>query len=252
MKLESNGCCGSWSTPVIAVLGLVLLGAGPALSAPLLGVDFGTSTPSPVETGFQGFGASTGGSTGPLTATYTGLDTAQSSGSVALTLATGNTLAGTGTLTARDRTGNSTLVDQGSFTYAELYRDVINSNNSALSLGLSGLNPNTTYTVKFFIYDDLATKTITFTDFTSGAAGTSGSVSFAAGYQFSSSTSNDQFATLLTVTSDIAGKLVFRSSTSSSPAQIGGMLIQVAPEPTSLGLSALGLVALGRRRIKRQ
>jgi len=252
MKSWFKECRGRSTKLAVAAISLVMLGSVRVFAAPLLSVDFGTTT-SPVETGFQGFGISTGNTAGPLTTTYTGLDAAQSSGSVTLTLTANNTLTATNNLNARDRTTNSTLVDQGSFTNAELYRDIINSSTSVLSLGLSGLNSNTTYAVKFYVYDDAAgTKTITFTDLTSGAAGASGSVSFTGGYAFTSTTSNDQFATLLTVTSDVAGKLVFRAGSSSGSPSIGGVVIQAVPEPASLGLSAFGVVLLGRRRTNRR
>ena len=203
-------------------------------AAPILNVDFGASS-SPVETGFQAFGIATGSVTGPVTKTLGGYD---------VTVAVGTTLTGTGTLTARDRAAPA--ADSGAFTYSALYRDFINpTTTSAMSIGVAGLTGNTQYKIGLYAYDNSNTKTITFTDYTTGAAGNSGQVPFTAGATF---TSNDQFATFFNATTNSAGNLVFRATSNSGGALISGLVIDSVPEPASIGLMSLAALALYRRR----
>jgi len=216
----------------------------------ILGVDFGV-TSSPVQAGYSAFGITSGSIAGPVTNSYTELNTTYTTGTVSITLAAGNTLLGTSNLTARDRLAPST--DSGSFTYSNLYRDFINTSaNGNMTIGLTGLNASTAYQLTLYAYDNSNGRTMTFTDFTTGSAGATGSITWTAGATFDSTTLNSVYSTTLNVTSDATGALVIRDiPTGSAPALINGLQLIAVPEPSSIGLclvAAGGLVLSIRRR----
>ncbi|HEY8966849.1 MAG TPA: hypothetical protein VIM58_10420 [Candidatus Methylacidiphilales bacterium] len=233
------------------MLALILGGfAAPAShGAPLLSVDFGATT-NPTLSGFQTFSIATGNVAGPVTQSFTGIDTSLTSGTLSFTLAAGTTLTGTSTLTARDR---GTIASTGTFTYGPIYEDFINpSSGTTLTMGISGLNANTQYTLTLYAYDNSNTKTLTFADYTSGTAGASGTIAFTAATSFTSTTPNDIYALTLTLTSDASGNLVIRDTASSGTPVIDGLVISAVavPEPTTvtlLFLSATVGLALGAR-----
>lgn len=233
---------------ILALAIAILASATMSQAQLLLSVDFGV-TSSPVETGYSAFGITSGTLAGPSTKSYTGISNLYTTGTVAVTIASGNTVTATGNLTARDRTAPST--NSGTFTYSDIYRDFINpSSGGNLTLGLTGLNANTQYTLTLYAYDNANSRTVTYTDYTTGSAGASGSISYTAGYTFGSTTPDSIFSTILTVTSDANGSLVIRATPSSGGAIINGLQLSAVPEPSTVALCflAVGIVALRARR----
>lgn len=236
---------------ILALAAAVLVSASVSQAQLLLGVDFGV-TNSAVETGYSGFGITSGTLAGPSTKSYTGISNLYTTGTVAVTLAAGNTTTATGNLTARDRGTPST--NSGTFTYSDIYRDFINpSAGGNLTIGLTGLNANTQYTLTLYAYDNSNSRTMTYTDYTTGSAGASGTITWTAGYTFGSTTSNDVFSTTLTLTSDATGSLVIRGTSNSGGAIINGLQLSAVPEPSTVALCfvAAGIVVLRARRRNR-
>ncbi|MDR1280969.1 MAG: hypothetical protein LBK99_09125 [Opitutaceae bacterium] len=235
----------------------------PAFLSPLpaqtfLSVDIGAGNnpaASTIQAGFASIGIPTGATTGPIERTLAGLDTEfTATGTVVFTIASGNTLAGTGQFLTRDRGTPST--DSGSFTYSDIYRDTVlrtgsNANGATATLGFSGLNANTLYEIRFFTYDNDASssRTMTFTDWTTGVAGNTGSITFTGGYIFTDTTDNHIFSTTITATTDASGKLLIRETPGGSYSALlnGFQLTHVSaavPESAATALMATGAVCL--------
>jgi len=227
---------------------------------PVLSVDInaGTGTQSPTQSGFTGIGLTVATGTGPYTTSFTGLSTAYTaSGTVGLSL---TFPAPTGQYTARDRT--TTTADTGNFTYSNLYRDIVSSgSNGTLSIGFTGLLANTTYQLRFYSYDDsaVASRTMIFTDWTSGSAGTgaaTGSVTYTGGHVFTGAVGDNYlYSTLITVTSSATGTLDIRQTAGGNYASVlnGFEIISVIPEPSTYAMIAgalglMGAVSFRRRR----
>lgn len=240
--------------PALAAF-LLLLGSGArdVARGAILGVDFDVSGAANTQSGFQSFPITSGNTNGPLGQAFPVSDPGVTSGSVTATVANGTSAAGTGVLLTRDR---STPTNTGTFTYANLYRDVLVANPSAttLVLQLSGLNPSTSYAVELFSYDNSnSSATVTFADMTAGSSGGTASYTYAGGTSnFNATTSNDVFGRTLTATSTAAGVLTFGVTTTSSnnsQAELNGFQISATPEPSSLAISiGAGALLLARRR----
>lgn len=258
------------TSPKLSVIlaGCFLLPALLAAQTAFLSVDInaGTGTQSPTQPGFTGWGLTTGTGVGPLVTSFAGLDTTYTAnGTVGLTLTFPTPNSSPGTYTSRDRT--TTAADTGDFTYNALYRDLVGaSSQGALIFNFTGLLANTTYELRFYAYDDSKTssQTMTFTDWTSGSAGTgtsTGSVTFTGGYAFTGSADdNNRFSTLITATSDSSGNLVIEETAGSTyPVLFNGFQISAAaaiPEPATYAVIYGSLVLIGavayRRRQKNQ
>lgn len=219
----------------------------------ILGVDFGTNS-STVESGFQRFGVGTGETTTDVTKSYTDLDSTLTSGTVSINLS--NAVNSSTTMTSRDRTGMAAISDTGTFTYGGLYYDFINLTGTGsidtMAITISGLLANTQYSLTFYAYDDNNSRTMTFTDYTSGTAGVSGSITYTRDTAFNSSTLNDIYSTTLIVTADATGKIVIRDKASGGGAVISGLTIAEIPEPATLGIGAISLISLVISRKRRQ
>ena len=168
-----------------------MLGAASTEASPvpragsILNVDFGTTDLGMGEQGFNTFKVLSSGSAGPLTKNF---------GAYTVTVANGATvnsigqLISTATLLSRDRL--APLSDSGSFTYNNLYRDMI-TGATTLVTQISGLSPNTPYTIVFHAYDNNNPGNVTFTNITGAtpgspagaAAGSGGSRSPARGWR---------------------------------------------------------------------
>jgi hypothetical protein len=217
----------------------------------------GAGSPSPTQTGFTAFNTGTSATAGPRTATFTGLGTEFTSiGSVTVTIAWGGStatdLTGTGTFLARDRAAPA---NTGSFTTADLYRDMLQStgtgvNGQPVAIGFSGLLANTAYDLRFFAYDHSASgsRTMTFTDFSSGSAGGTGSITYTGASVFDSSTSNNVFSTLISVTSDSNGKILLTETPGGSyGVALNGFVLSASsvPEPSTYAMISGALVLTG-------
>jgi hypothetical protein len=240
--------------------GFLLMPAFLTAQTTFLSVDFnqGTTSQSLTQSGFTNLGAPTVATAGPFTTSFTGLDVAYTSGTVGLTM----TFPG-GNYLSRDRTTN-TPVDTGSFTYANLYRDIWNpssANGGNLIYSFSGLLANTSYQLRFYTYDAAASssRTMTFTDWTSGSQGTgsaTGSVTYTGSYVFTGAAGDNYlYSTLITATSSATGTLEIRETTGGSYASIiNGFEISAAiPEPSTYAaifgtLALAGAVAFRRHR----
>ncbi|MFA4944069.1 MAG: PEP-CTERM sorting domain-containing protein [Lentisphaeria bacterium] len=244
----------------VAALGVASL-TGSADAAPLLAVDFNSDQSGGLtETGFQGALAASGEAGGVVTYTY-------NSGNFTVKTAGDTSVDSNGILNSTGSTSNGVTArlwsaptfEGGTFTYNDLYRDVIIGRNSGIdSLALQiygpGLSANTAYSVTFYAYDDRGSGTSTFTNRTgldSVTPGTTlGTISWTAPYTFDATTPNSIFSLTSTVTSDANGRLTFAAGASGVQGKINGFEIAPVPEPATLGL-ALGAAVMGllaRRR----
>ncbi|HEY8966515.1 MAG TPA: glycoside hydrolase family 5 protein [Candidatus Methylacidiphilales bacterium] len=210
----------------ILVFGVALAGPRIASAEPILAIDFnaGSSGPSSTQAGWKAFAPiSTSSQTGPVSSVYTGLDTTLTSGSVTVSIASGTSTTATGSLTSRDRP----LMETPEFPLYYLYRDFV-STGGPLTVGISGLKPGKAYRIGCTAYDDAASRSMTITDYTSGSAGTSASLSWTAGTIFDADTDPDLCTAYLAATSDSAGKLVLRVSGTSGAALNGLVITEVS------------------------
>ncbi|SDT89072.1 Aryl-phospho-beta-D-glucosidase BglC, GH1 family [Verrucomicrobium sp. GAS474] len=204
-------------------------GAGNASAEPILAIDFdaGSSGASPLQPGWQAFApVSLANQTGPITATYSGLDPALTSGTVVVSIAAGTTTTATGALTSRDRS----LMEDPEFPLYYLYRDFVTA-GSPITIGISGLTPGGVYQIGYTAYDDSNSRTMTFTNYTSGSAGSSSSLSWTAHTVFDESTDPAVCTRTLSVTADGTGKAVLRITSGDGGAStvLGGLTISKTP-----------------------
>jgi hypothetical protein len=200
-----------------------------------MGIDFGPhSAPhfGNFQSGFFAFHIPTGDTSGPITNFYGSVNTRGSSGTIAVTLAAGDHDSDTMLMLSRDR--GAPVADGGSFSYSDLYRDLAigKNNNQPFWIGLLGLTPECSYYVTLYSYDNNSSKSMTFTDYTTGFPGASGVVEFTAGSLFEETTDNDVFAKTLKVIADEDGRVLIRGMPSSgnSPA-LNGLHIEFVPDP---------------------
>ncbi len=191
----------------------------------ILPIDFncGGGAPSPTNVGYLPFvPVSSANQAGPITATYSGLDTSSTSGTVTLTLACGTSLSGSGNFTSRDRP----MMAGPTFPSYYLYRDFVTSVASGpVTIGVSGLKPNLSYLIDYTAYNDPTSGTMTITDYTTGTAAASAAVSWTAGTAFGSATNPDLYTKRIPVVSDSQGKLVLRITPAAGGAMISGLEI---------------------------
>ncbi len=236
----------------LSLAAVLLLTGGAAKAQLLLSVDFSAGSTAPgsptAQSGYDYFNVGTGTVTTDISKTYTGLSTELSSGSVTLTVGKGVAAS----YTARDRT---TMTGSGTFDYYNLYRAWTNPG----TLSFSGLDANTEYVLVFYAYDYTTSGSTKLIDRTSGTSGTSASVTWTSGYNFTSSTPDSIFSNSLTVTTDANGSLSFWVTTASGStatgSQLSGLQLYAVPEPgvSALCFAALGMIMLGmRRRMRRQ
>ncbi len=245
------------SSPVVLAMACSLSAANAVIT--VASFDRGDTTAAQVQSTFTGIGVAAPFPANPPA--YQGPQTAVS-GTVTLLLAANTTLAAAttkdgngdfnsiGNLVVRDRGTPSS--DSGTFTYSDVYRDFITANFQGIEL--SGLTADFNYDVTFYAYDNSGNRTQTFTDVTPGSTGLSGSVTYASGSTFNSSTPNNIFATTVNAKSDPQGRLFFTESGvgtagSSSVALFNAVVVSV-PEPSSsiIVIGALGMLGFRRRR----
>ncbi|HEX8311271.1 MAG TPA: PEP-CTERM sorting domain-containing protein [Chthoniobacteraceae bacterium] len=233
----------------------LLLTAVASASAATLAVDINNSTPSATQSGFVGY---TANAASELSTTFSYADTQNGTLTFVVTGLSGDN--------NRDRgTGNL-----GGVTNADLYRDILfdNANQTgadAFDITFSGLLANSAYTFKFYAFDagnPTNGNTNTFTLNTAGATfggvnGTSYDTAGAAavagpnGNSVTNSgnpTSNDQYAVVLTGTTNSSGNIGFTQTGSAFPT-LNGFVITPVPEPSALmAVLSGGGVLLGLRR----
>jgi hypothetical protein len=146
---------------------LSLSAADPSPSTPFLQVDFGTKT-SPVQAGFLAAKASVGHQEGPFTYEFSGYKTdVTASGSITVTIAGGSKLASTEKLCARDR---QEALPKGAAGVGDLYRDFL-TGPSSLTVGISGLKPETTCIVTVYCFDKNRPLSMEVADYSNGSRG---------------------------------------------------------------------------------
>lgn len=252
-----------WQHAAFALFLVILpCSAAWAGSISILNVDFNQGSPTTAATDATGVGFQAFDVSDSLTKTFAGLNSTFTSGAVTLTLS--NLYDGN----FRDRdyglSGGGTM----SGPFKDLYRDFVpfqGPNLLTVAITLSGLNANTSYLIafqSFDVYSDHAGTTL-FTDVTAGGAtnGLSATAYFLTSVDPSSSITNfgspSGGSASLVVRSNSLGQLAFAvadptGSAGNHVSQINGLEIatpSAVPEPTSLLLFGIGLLALvGIRR----
>ncbi|HSI35547.1 MAG: hypothetical protein ACAI43_27470 [Phycisphaerae bacterium] len=229
--------------------GALALGlASPAAAAPFLSVDFNTNASPNESPDFTAF-AGGGNAANNVLPTKSYSTAAVASGSVTIRVASTPDVDANGDLNSSANivafNTRATPVDSGGFTYADLYRDFVYSNNSALStyVQYDGLDALTSYAVTIYAVDPNSTKTTTLTDVTAGRTTALGSIVSPSTY-----TGNETYSVTATIESDSTGHITVRAS-STTFATINGVRIEAVPEPTGLLLAALAApLVMGRRR----
>ena len=157
------------------------------------------------------------------------------------------------------------LDNSGSLTAADLYEDFVFANGTlggggsplsmTLTLSGAGISASTSYNLTFFSYDSVSSAgshTVSF----NGASGTSGSAPDILWTGGSNPTTDGQYATTGTFTSDGTGVLTIDlednwiGATDSTGIRLNGFELDAIPEPSAAALLALSGLALLRRRRK--
>lgn len=221
---------------------------GAAHGALVLAVDFGRSdsTPREVETGFTEFAIS--GANNAIATTQT-----QVIGGFTVSVFPANVETGNLGASGRER---GAPVDNGSFTYGSLLRDLVTRiaqgdtvGNPLVSLQISGLPVSTSYTLQLWALDNAngaGAEVSTWYDMSSGSNITLGTITNS---NAAAPTSNNDFSLTATVTTDSTGTLKLGSVFPNSQGQINGFTLNTIPEPGSLVFLAMGMMSvLSRRR----
>lgn len=241
----------------IRVLTLIVAG-GLAVSAQaaILSVDFGLdgSPDSPTQAGFSPFVRPGSSQTGTQTQVYSvsGVTSGAITVDVYLTGATGGC--------GRDRNVPSVTVSGPS---ADLYRDLFTRLVEATSdtpatiteaVRLSGLDPNTNYTLDIWSLDRLnnvngPNSQFTWWDVSSGSAVLIGTITNNNSTGTLAIAGDTDFRLTKTIQSNALGQIRLMHFDSLGTGTINGLQISAVPEPASLGVvAAAGLLALRRRR----
>ncbi len=151
----------------------------------------------------------------------------------------------------RDR---GAIADNGAFTNGDLLRDLFSDltrGENADTLSISGLDPNTTYTLQVFALDKNFNDgaTFTFYDTTGVTTGTNSNVlGMITNSTSPAPTSNNDFSIMFNITSDATGVIEIGQVASAGNGAINGFVLAV-PEPSSALLAASALLfGLARRR----
>ncbi|MES2308375.1 MAG: hypothetical protein V4507_05900 [Verrucomicrobiota bacterium] len=267
--IKTNSTASTLNKIQYFVLSVILLvAATPSAHAQIIQIDFGNAV-SPIQSGWTYWGLETTGSTFLPSKTFV-----TSAGSITATISSNFTLDGSGNLQAsavapstRDRS-LETPANSGAFTESNLYRDmVINvGSGGGLALELSGLTPNTQYSLTLYDYDagtdatTVATRTNVFTNITNGASANLGSVTYKTVPAGGTLTINEQYTVTATLTSDSSGRLIVTEAKNSFAGQtdnfagLNGFSLSSIPEPSAYFaflLSGVGIFAiLGTRKLK--
>lgn len=215
------------------------------LNAAVILIDFQPSdVVAPQQSGASAFAVAGNATVGPNQVESRNFDFGGSSIAVELSAPTGLTLSG--------KLRNAPTSSGGEFTYGDLYRDLVEvAGTGNLTLKVSGLVPNSTYSIKLYAADtQFANNTVwTFTNTTPDPDVVLGSVTNSTAFSF---TGNDDKAVAASVTTDALGEFTLTQSASSARARISGLMIDgaVVPEPSVYAALAAGLlcgIALLRR-----
>ena len=187
----------------IGAVGSLLLLTGTA-NAALLGVDFqnsnGVSVAGVTQAGFVAFDNTHSTGTGG-TATY---------GSFNVTVSGLDAL--NGTIEGLFNRGG--VANGGALTFADIYNDfAFNNSNAPITLQLTGagITPNTRYNLTFYSFDNLTSEPNTHMVSFTGTAGTTGSPALINTTPASDPTTNGQYASTGTFTSNAAGVLTVQA-----------------------------------------
>jgi hypothetical protein len=241
---------------VSAILSLTLITTASAATT-ILNVDFNSDSLqagvfSPTQTGFDGVNVVNGLGINSVSASFP-TNPAFTSGTTTVTISDLSDL-----IRSRDRA--TSPPNSGAFTYADLYSDFALADKNGMVTTITGLNPNTTYNIRFFAYDDLiATADIPNTEqFTNTTAGLqpSPSVTTITYGSLGAVTSNFEYSATLNATSNSSGTISFNdiviTQGNQTVAILNGLSIAAAPEPGTLTLLASSCLFLLFRKNHRQ
>lgn len=195
---------------------------------PFLNVDFNSGS-SPTESDPPGFSAFTiSGTPGSKSLPFS-TPALFTSGITTITLSSS-----AGNLDSRDRSAPS---DSGSFLFGELYRDFATTfdNDRTLQIQISGLNPNTQFSITFYAYDS-GTSSLSDT-FLNTTVGPQPSTSGVITQSSSSISSNNQFALTMYAISDASGIITFSETPSAGTSPRLNALQIAVPELSSISLN---------------
>ncbi len=228
MKLSSNLRAHAHRPSIIICAALAALGlsAGVVSAAPFLSVDFENSQ-SVTETGFEPFNQHN----------QSGRTYATSEGNIFVNVA-GEQPAGEDGYFDR-----GFIPDDGPFTYGDLYRDyAFNNNEKQMVFTMSGLSPNTAYSVTWFSYDTGGSHSVSFAGI-NGSSGTAGPLNFTGGVVPTENYDPDNSITALFATNG-AGTLTVRA-TDVGTLTVNGFEIAVPPPTVVPGTPTITNVASG-------
>lgn len=227
---------------MIMSLALGTLATAATAGAAILNVDFGLPT-GPVQTGFQGFGAASSGTPNP-SHTYSVAGVA--SGAITLTTPGGG-------VSGRDR---GAITGSGTFTYSDLYRSLITalakgSTATTVTLRISGLNPNTDYSLQIWSNDPGYNNGALYSwyDTTSGTSAVLlGTITNTQPPTATMYPNNNAFSITTTVHSSSSGMIQLAQNDSMGNGVINGLVISAVPEPASATVLGIAILTAGLHR----
>ena len=228
------------SVAICASLLVLGIGAGVAEAAPFLSVDFESANgPFPAEgdteTGFQPF----------TQHNAAGRTYATSEGNIFVNVA-GEQPAGDDGYFDR-----GPIPDNPPFTFGDLYRDfAFNNNEKLMVFTMTGLSPNTPYSVTWFSYDNGGAHSVSFVGI-NGSSGTAGPLNYTGGVVPTENYDPDNSITALFTTDGSGGLTVLASDTGDLRVN-GVQLATVVPEPSSAAIILSGMLTVGALRRRRQ
>lgn len=221
----------------------VVAASASAKAEPILSVDFGGTA---VQGGFTGAFTAFSDSQGPLTVSFQVPESVVASGNIQAGIA-GSLDFSAAKMNVRTRLSPA---NDGEFTYSNLFRDRvvdITSGGEGLFLQLSGLDPNTPYSIQVWGYDSGKAGDFKLFDRTDGNNLLLGGYTVTAG---AVPLSNDGFSVLGLVTADASGSIVVQAKSNIDGAGImNGFVLSAVPEPGTAAalLGGMGVLMLGGR-----
>lgn len=135
----------------------------------------------------------------------------------------------------RDRDSNGMNIYREVVPFYNAMRDVMLAQDTPLYIAFSGLLPNARFTLTYCPYDwNAKSQTCTVTDWTTGSAGASKSVTTEQHYAFTDETPADHFAVTLNVRADETGRIVIKNAGSPGSSSVSWLRLTYLPPPIGM------------------